>query len=146
MNVIDAYCGMGSITLNLAKRCKHVYGIEEVPQAIDDANENKVLNNVTNVDFICGKCEDKIKELVNKTDIDLIVVDPPRKGCDINFLEAVISMKIPKIVYVSCNVATLARDIKILEENGYKLNTAVPVDLFSFTNNIESIASLSLKK
>ena len=146
MNVIDAYCGMGSITLNLAKRCNHVYGIEEVPQAIDDANENKVLNNISNADFICGKCEDKIKELVNKTDIDLIVVDPPRKGCDINFLETVISMKIPKIVYVSCNVATLARDIKILEENGYKLNKAVPVDLFSFTNNIETVCSLYLKQ
>lgn len=145
MNVIDAYCGIGSITLNLAKKCKHVYGIEEVPEAIDDANENKKLNGITNAEFICGKCEEKIKELVGKTNIDLIVFDPPRKGCDIEFLNTVIDMNIPKIVYISCNVATLSRDLKILEDNGYKLIKADPVDLFSFTNHVEAVCSLVKK-
>ncbi|MBQ9448250.1 MAG: 23S rRNA (uracil(1939)-C(5))-methyltransferase RlmD [Acholeplasmatales bacterium] len=145
MTVIDAYCGMGSITLNLARKAKFVYGIEEVPQAIDDANENMKLNGISNASFICGKCEDKIREIVGKEHIDLIVVDPPRKGCDQAFLDTVIKMGIPKIVYISCNVATLARDIKILESNGYKLDKAEPVDLFSLTNNIETVCLLVKK-
>ena len=145
MNVIDAYCGMGSITLNLARRAKYVYGIEEVPAAIEDANENAKLNDITNVSFICGKCEDKIKEIVGKEHIDLIVVDPPRKGCDMTFINTVIKMKIPKIVYISCNVATLARDIKILLQKGYELDKAIPVDLFSLTNNIETVCLLVKK-
>ncbi len=145
MNVIDAYCGMGSITLNIAKRVNKVYGIEIVESAIKNANTNKELNGITNAEFILGPCEEKIKELVNLTNIDVIFFDPPRKGCDIEFLNTVISMEIPKIVYISCNIATCARDIKILEENGYKLETVVPTDLFPRTLHVESIALITRK-
>ena len=146
MNVIDAYCGMGSITLNIAKNVNKVYGIEIVPDAINNANSNKKLNNITNVEFICGKCEDKIKELVNREKIDVIFFDPPRKGCDIEFLKTVIDMKIPKIVYISCNIATAARDIKILEDAGYKLEEATPVDLFSSTLHVETVLMLTKRE
>lgn len=144
--VIDAYCGMGSITLNIAKRVKHVYGIEIVSKAIEDANKNKELNNISNATFICGKCEDEIKKLVKKTSIDVIFFDPPRKGCDQSFLDTVIEMKIPKIVYISCNIATCARDIKYLSAYGYELIEVTPVDLFSNSSHIESVSLLSLKK
>ena len=146
MNVIDAYCGMGSITLNIAKYVKHVYGIEVVEAAINNANNNKKLNNINNVDFICGKCEDEIKKLVSKEKIDCIFFDPPRKGCEKSFLDTVISMKIPKIIYISCNIATAARDIDILEKAGYKLISATPCDLFSKTSHVESVLLLNRKK
>ena len=139
MNVIDAYCGMGSITLNIAKNVNHVYGIEIVDAAIQNANNNKLLNNITNVDFICGKCEDEIKKLVSKGKIDCIFFDPPRKGCEKSFLDTVIEMNIPKIIYISCNIATAARDVEILEKAGYKLVSATPCDLFSRTSHCESI-------
>ena len=144
MNIIDAYCGMGSITLNLAKNAKFVYGIEIVPDAIINANKNKEINNISNAVFICGKCEDEIVKLVNKEKIDLIVFDPPRKGCDPKFLDTVIKMNIPKIVYISCNIATAKRDIDILINNGYVLNEVTPVDLFPKTSNCETVCSLSL--
>ena len=145
MNVIDAYCGMGSITLNIAKNVKHVYGIEIVPDAIKNANNNKIINNISNATFICGACEDEIKKLVNKEKIDLIFFDPPRKGCAKEFLDTVISMKIPKIIYISCGISTAARDIKILEENGYELKEITPCDLFSKTSHVESISLLVRK-
>ena len=145
MNVIDAYCGMGSITLNIAKNVNKVYGIEVVEDAIRNANENKELNNIFNAHFICGKCEYEIVKLVNKEKIDVIFFDPPRKGCDQKFLDTVIQMKIPKIIYISCGISSLARDLKYLLEHGYEVNEIVPVDLFSRTNNIETICSLYLK-
>ena len=145
MNAIDAYCGMGSITLNIAKHVSKVYGIEVVEDAINNANENKKLNNIENVEFICGKCEDEITKLVNKEKMDVIFFDPPRKGCDAKFLNTVISMKIPRIVYISCNIATCARDCKILIENGYEIKEIVPVDLFSRTSHVETVCLLSLK-
>ena len=145
MNVIDAYCGMGSITLNIAKYVKHVYGIEVVEAAIINANNNKKLNNINNVDFICGKCEDEIKKLVSKEKIDCIFFDPPRKGCEKSFLDTVISMQIPKIIYISCNIATAARDIDILEKAGYKLISATPCDLFSKTSHVETVCLLTKK-
>jgi len=145
MNVIDAYCGMGSITLNIAKNVNHVYGIEVVESAIINANKNKELNNISNATFICGKCEDEIVKLVNKEKIDVIFFDPPRKGCDEKFLSTVVSMNIPKIVYISCNVATMARDIGYLENKGYKLLEATPVDLFSRTSHVEVVTLLELK-
>lgn len=146
MNVIDAYCGMGSITLNIAKNVNKVYGIEVVEDAIRNANENKELNNIFNAHFICGKCEDEIVKLVNKEKIDVIFFDPPRKGCDQKFLDTVIQMKIPKIIYISCGISSLARDLKYLLEHGYEVNEIVPVDLFSRTNNIECVCTLSLAK
>lgn len=145
MNVIDAYCGMGSITLNIASRVNHVYGIEVVDDAIKNANNNKELNNISNATFICGKCEEEIIKLVNREKIDVIFVDPPRKGCDIKFLETVANMKISKIVYISCNVASLARDIKNLQGMGYELKEVTPVDLFNRTSHCESIGFLELK-
>lgn len=145
MNVIDAYCGIGSITLNLAKNAKFVYGIEIVPEAIENANKNKILNGIDNCSFICGKCEEEIKRISSNEKIDVIVFDPPRKGCDIEFLKTVINMKIPKIVYVSCNIATLTRDVDILEKNGYKLIEATPVNLFGSTIHVEVVALLYRK-
>ncbi len=145
MNVIDAYCGMGSITLNIAKHVNKVYGIEIVEDAIANANNNKKLNNISNAEFILGACEDKIKELSHLNNIDVIFFDPPRKGCDKSFLDTVIEMKIPKIVYISCNIATCARDIKILEDNGYKLIKAEPFDLFPRTLHVETVMLLIRK-
>lgn len=145
MNIIDAYCGIGSITLNLAKNAKYVYGIEVVDKAIINANHNKEINNINNVTFICGKCEDEIKKLVLKEQIDLIVFDPPRKGCDVEFLNTVINMQIPKIVYVSCNISTFKRDVEILEANNYKLIEVTPVNLFKSTLHVESVGYLIKK-
>ncbi len=145
MNVIDAYCGIGSITLNIAKKVNHVYGIEIVEDAIVNANNNKKMNGIENATFICGPCESQIKKLANLTNIDVVFFDPPRKGCDIEFLNTIIEMKIPKIIYISCNVATLARDIKVLKENGYELNEATPVDLFGKTSHVETICLLTRK-
>ena len=105
-----------------------------------------ILNSIDNVSFICGKCEEEIKKLVSKTNIDVIVFDPPRKGCDIEFLKTVIDMKIPKIVYVSCNIATFARDAEILEKNGYELIEATPVNLFGSTLHVESVCLLTLNE
>jgi 23S rRNA (uracil1939-C5)-methyltransferase len=145
MNVIDAYCGMGSITLNIAKKVNKVYGIEVVEDAIKNANENKELNGINNAHFICGKCEDEIVRLINKEKIDVIFFDPPRKGCEQKFLDTVIKMQIPKIIYISCGISSLARDLKYLLEHGYEVKQIVPTDLFSRTNNIETICLLSLK-
>ena len=146
MNVIDAYCGIGTITLNIAKRVNSVLGIEVVEDAINNANKNKEINKITNASFICGKCEDVITSIDKKNNYDVIFVDPPRKGCEISFLRTVIDMKIKKLIYISCNPATMARDIKILESSGYELEIVIPVDQFPRTNNIETIAILSLKK
>lgn len=145
MTVIDAYCGMGSITLNIAKRVKKVYGIEIVESAIENAKENMKLNNITNAEFICGACEDEIVKLVNKEKIDAIFFDPPRKGCDQKFLDTVINMQIPQIVYISCNVATCQRDCVYLEEHEYKVMEATPVDLFSRTLHVEAIVVINKK-
>ncbi|MCR5349380.1 MAG: 23S rRNA (uracil(1939)-C(5))-methyltransferase RlmD [Acholeplasmatales bacterium] len=146
MNVIDAYCGMGSITLNVAKKVNKVYGIEIVPEAIKNANTNKLINKIDNVEFICGPCENEIIKLTNKEKIDLIIFDPPRKGCDINFLNTVISMNIPKIVYVSCNISTAKRDIDILMKNNYALEEVTPCDMFSRTSHVETILLLTKKQ
>ena len=145
MNVIDAYCGIGSITLNIAKNVNHVYGIEIVEDAILNANNNKKINNIENATFICGPCEKEIKKLANLNNINIVFFDPPRKGCDVEFLNTIIEMKISKIIYISCNVATLARDIKVLEENGYELKEVTPVDLFSKTSHGETICLLNRK-
>lgn len=144
-NIIDAYCGVGSITLNLASRAKHVYGIEIVKEAVDNANYNKELNHIDNVDFICGKCEDKIIELAKLKDIDYIVVDPARKGCDQKFLDTVIKMNIKNIIYVSCLPQSLARDAKYLEEFGYKVVEDTPFDMFSQSGHVENVC-LIVKK
>ena len=144
MYVIDAYCGIGSISLNLTQKAGHVYGIEIVPQAVVNANENKKINNISNATFICGKCEDEIEKLVNIKDIDTIVVDPPRKGCEKKFLDTIIKMKIRKIIYISCLTQSLARDAKYLSEFGYQIDEVTPFDLFSHSYHTENVCLLTL--
>ncbi len=144
-NVIDAYCGVGSISLALAKDNKKVYGIEVIDKAINDANNNANYNNINNTEFILGKVEDKIEELIKRDQMDCIVVDPPRKGLERSVCECFIKSNIKKIVYVSCNPATLARDLSILKEKYVIVNSCL-VDMFPHTNHVETVVALSLKK
>ncbi|KAF0993815.1 23S rRNA (uracil(1939)-C(5))-methyltransferase RlmD [Geobacillus sp. TFV-3] len=144
--VIDAYCGIGTISLFLAKKAKHVYGVEIVPEAIEDARRNAELNSITNVTFEVGAAEDVIPRWYEEgIRADCLVVDPPRKGCDASLLETIIAMKPPRVVYVSCNPATLARDLRILEDGGYRTLEVQPVDMFPHTAHVESVAKLVLK-
>lgn len=143
--VFDAYCGIGTISLFLAKNCKKVYGIEIVPDAIKNAKENAKINNITNAQFFVGKSEDIIPKLIFEENIypDVIVVDPPRKGCDIALLDAIAKTNIKKLVYVSCDNATLARDINYLSNFGFKLDKIQPVDMFCMTTHIECVALIT---
>lgn len=141
--VIDAYCGTGTITLFLSKNAKKVYGVEIIDKAIENANKNAEMNNVENAEFILGESEVVIPNLINDgVRADVIMLDPPRKGCDIKLLDAITSVKVPKIVYVSCDPSTLARDLAILEEKGYKTLEVQPVDMFPHTPHIENVAVL----
>jgi 23S rRNA (uracil1939-C5)-methyltransferase len=144
--VIDTYCGTGTITLFLAKKAKKVYGIEIVEAAIKDANKNAENNNVTNTEFLVGDATDVMPELY-KIGVrpDVIVVDPPRAGCEKAVLENFAHLKPKRIVYVSCNPASLARDIAILSEFGYVAKEIQPVDMFSETSHIECVALLEKK-
>ncbi|WP_317366958.1 23S rRNA (uracil(1939)-C(5))-methyltransferase RlmD [uncultured Tyzzerella sp.] len=143
--VFDAYCGIGTISLFLAKNCKKVYGIEIVPDAIKNAISNAELNNINNAEFFVGKSEDVIPKLIFKENIcpDVIVVDPPRKGCDKILLDAISKTSIKKLVYVSCDNATLARDIDYLSNFGFKLAKIQPVDMFCMTTHIECVALIT---
>lgn len=139
--ILDAYCGVGSIGITLSSLVKKVYGIEIVPEAIQNAKENAKLNNIKNMEFLVGKVEDVINDLVD-VKFDAVIVDPPRKGCDESFLKVIIDKKIPKIIYVSCNVATLARDIKILSEH-YEVKRVKFVDMFPNSSDVETVVLLS---
>ncbi len=139
--IIDAYCGMGSITLNVAPYVKQIIGIEVVKSAIDNAIINAKMNGINNAKFILGKCEDKILEIIRSTKVNSIIFDPPRKGCDISFLNVIKETKINKIVYISCNVATLARDLNYLKDI-YKIVEVTPFDLFPRTSHVESVVLL----
>jgi len=145
--VWDLYCGIGTISLFLAKKAKCVYGVEIVPQAIEDAKQNALRNGITNAEFFVGAAEDvlpeKYRESGGSMRADVIVVDPPRKGCDEALLKTVVNMEPKRVVYVSCDPATLARDVKYLEENRYQLVKAQPVDMFPFTEHVESVVLLS---
>lgn len=142
--VIDLYCGIGTISLFLARNARKVYGIEEVPQAVQDAWRNARINGISNVEFIEGKAEDVIPDLVAAgLSADVVVLDPPRKGCDQAVLGALVRMAPPRIVYVSCNPATLARDLKFLAEHGYKVEEVQPVDMFPHTTHVECIVLMS---
>ncbi|MBC1487204.1 23S rRNA (uracil(1939)-C(5))-methyltransferase RlmD [Listeria seeligeri] len=144
--VIDAYCGIGSISLCLAKKAKHVYGVEIVDQAIQDARANAELNNLNNTTFETGKAEEVIPTWYKAGIVaDVLVVDPPRKGCDEKLLQTILAMKPKKVVYVSCNPGTLARDMKILSDGGYEANQVQPVDMFPMTTHIEAVTVLNLK-
>ena len=144
-NVIDAYCGIGTISLFLAQKAKKVYGVEIVPEAIEDANRNAALNEIDNVEFAVGEAEVVIPNWYKQgITADTLVVDPPRKGCDEALLQTIIEMKPKKVVYVSCNPATLARDLKVLESGGYKTIEVQPVDMFPQTTHCEAVAKLEL--
>ncbi|RXJ02434.1 23S rRNA (uracil(1939)-C(5))-methyltransferase RlmD [Anaerobacillus alkaliphilus] len=143
--VIDAYCGIGTISLFLAQQAKHVYGVEIVPEAISDAKRNAELNHMDNVDFAVGEAEKVIPWwYAQGIRADVIVVDPPRKGCDEALLDTILKMKPKRVVYVSCNPATLARDLRILEDGGYKTVEVQPVDMFPHTNHCEAVARIEL--
>jgi 23S rRNA (uracil1939-C5)-methyltransferase len=144
-SVIDAYCGIGTISLFLAQKAKKVFGVEVVPEAIEDAKRNAELNGMTNVEFEAGEAEIVIPKWYKEgNSADVLVVDPPRKGCDETFLQTIIEMKPKKVVYVSCNPATLARDLRILEDGGYKTVEVQPVDMFPQTTHVECVAGIQL--
>ncbi len=140
--VADAYSGVGTIALSLAKRCKSVAGIEYVKEAVLDAQKNAARNNIANAEFYEGAVEAVLPELIKHQRFDAIVLDPPRKGCERAALDAVIESNAKKVVYVSCNPATLARDAKILCEGGYSLLKATPVDMFPQTAHVEAVMVL----
>lgn len=144
--VFDAYCGTGTITLFLSQKAKKVYGVEIIPQAIDNAWINAKENKVENVEFFVGESEVVIPDLINKgVKADVVVVDPPRKGCDKKLLDAITNIDAKKIVYVSCDPSTLGRDLAILEENGYKTLEVQPVDMFPNTSHVETVVKLNRK-
>lgn len=159
-SVWDLYCGIGTISLFLAKKAGQVYGVEIVPQAIDDAKNNAKINNIDNAEFFVGKAEEVVPAFYEKqagiqpdnaesesteydmTRPDVVVVDPPRKGCDEKLLDTIVSMSPDRIVYVSCDSATLARDLKVLVERGYRVEKVQPVDQFSNTVHVENAVLL----
>lgn len=144
--VFDAYCGTGTITLFLSQKAKKVYGVEIIPQAIDNAWINAKENKVENVEFFVGESEVVIPDLINKgVKADVVVVDPPRKGCDKKLLDAITNIDAKKIVYISCDPSTLGRDLQVLEENSYKTLEVQPVDMFPNTAHIENVALLIKK-
>lgn len=144
--VWDLYCGIGTISLFMAKRARQVYGVEIVGQAIADARENARRNNIDNASFYVGKAEEVLPKLYQEKGIraDVICVDPPRKGCDEACLETIVKMAPKRIVYVSCDSATLSRDLKYLCANGYELRRARAVDLFAQTVHVESVIMMQL--
>ena len=143
--VWDLYCGIGTISLFLAKQAGKVYGVEIVPDAIRDARQNAERNGITNAEFFVGKAEEVLPEKYEKEGIhaDVIVVDPPRKGCDERCLEIMVKMQPERIVYVSCDSATLARDVKYLRENGYEIVRGRGCDMFPGTVHVETVVLLS---
>ena len=149
--VWDMYCGIGTISLFLSQKAKQVYGVEIVPQAIEDAKRNAELNGITNTEFFVGKAEDVVTDIYSSgrdgSRADVVVVDPPRKGCDKKLLDTLVEMKPGRIVYVSCDPATLARDIKILSESGgYSLEKYTVCDMFSHSGHVETVALIERRK
>ena len=140
--VWDLYCGIGTISLFLAQKAGQVYGVEIVPQAIEDAKKNAEINGIKNARFYVGKAEEVLPRFPEKR-ADVIVVDPPRKGCDRTLLETILEMQPEKVVYVSCDPATLARDLKVLCGGGYELKKVRAVDMFPMTVHVETVVLLS---
>jgi 23S rRNA (uracil1939-C5)-methyltransferase len=145
--VWDLYCGIGTISLFLAEKAKQVYGVEIIPQAIEDARENAKLNGIGNAEFFVGAAEEVLPEKYRKEQIyaEVIVVDPPRKGCEESLLDTIVEMAPEKVVYVSCDPATLGRDIKYLSSRGYELKKVQPVDQFPHTGHVETVCLLVRK-
>ena len=144
--VFDLYCGIGTIGIFAAKYAKKVYGIEIVEEAIKDAKKNAKLNQIDNIEFIAGDVEKLLDKLIydKKIKPDVVFVDPPRKGLDTNTIENLLKIKPKKIVYISCNPATLIRDLSKLEEK-YDINEITPVDLFPYTSHVECVTILKLR-
>lgn len=144
--VIDAYCGIGSISLFLARKAGHVYGVEIVPEAIEDAKRNAELNGIENTTFEAGPAEVVMPRWRKEgIEADIIVVDPPRKGCDPALLDTILELQPERVVYVSCNPSTLARDLRILEDGGYRTVEVTPVDMFPHTTHVECTVLLKWK-
>ena len=145
--VFDLYCGIGTISLFLAKKTKKLIGVEILQEAVDAATYNAKINNIDNAEFYCGTAEDITPKLYDDgLKADVVVVDPPRKGCDKILLETMIKMQPSRIVYVSCNPSTLARDLKYLTENGYEVCEVQPVDMFPWTEHVEAAVLLQRQK
>jgi 23S rRNA (uracil1939-C5)-methyltransferase len=144
--VFDAYCGTGTISLFLSKKAKMVYGVEIIPQAIENAKENAKANGIYNAKFIVGKSEEEIPRLIKQgIKADVVVVDPPRKGCEESLLKALAEIEPRRIVYVSCDPATLARDLSVLDNLGYKTLEIQPVDMFPQGHHVECVARIERK-
>lgn len=142
--VLDSYCGVGTIGICASDSAKLVLAVENNKDAVIDAKKNAKLNNIKNIDFVCADAKDYIAELkADDVKIDVAFVDPPRAGCSKEFLDSIISMNIKTVVYISCNIETQARDIRLLKKFGYKVEAIQPVDMFPFTQHIECIAKLT---
>ena len=142
--LFDLYCGIGTIGIFASSYVKKVYGIEIVEQAIEDAKENAKINNVENIEFFAGDVEKIFSNLMEKKQVypDVIIVDPPRKGLDNNTINNILAVKPKKVVYISCNPATMVRDMKLLSEN-YEISNIQPVDMFPFTSHVECVCVLN---
>ncbi len=143
-NIMELYCGTGTISLAMADKVNHITAVEIIPKAIENAKINAQLNGITNIDFICDDAKNTAAKLAEQNiSFDTLVVDPPRKGCSGEVLDAIVKISPKKIIYISCNSSTLARDIKILAEHGYSLQKASAVDLFPRTSHVETVVLLS---
>ena len=141
------YCGIGTISIFVAENSKKVYGVEVVPQAVKNAKENAEINGIRNVEFTLGEAEKVVPKMYeNGITADVVFVDPPRKGCDEKLLNTIIAMKAEKIVYISCNPATLARDLKYLTDNGYEVKEVQPVDMFPQTRTYRKCCTSKVEK
>jgi 23S rRNA (uracil1939-C5)-methyltransferase len=143
--VFDLFCGTGTIGLYLASQSKNIIGIESVAQAVADAKINAEVNGIYNAAFVCGEAEKEIARLYSEgVYADVIVIDPPRKGCEISLLNTIIKMKPDRVVYVSCNPSTLARDLAILcKEGDYGIESVQPVDMFPYSSHVECVVLMS---
>jgi len=144
---LDLYCGIGTIGIFAAKHFKKVYGIEIIPEAIENAKENAEINDINNIEFYAGDVEQLLPKIIeqNKIAPNVVFVDPPRKGLDKNTINILCNLEPKKIIYISCNPATLARDIAMLEEK-YQLKEVQPVDMFPYTSHVECCSVLYLKQ
>jgi len=142
--VLDAYCGIGSIGLCIADKVRQVIGVEEIPEAVADAQFNQKLNNIDNISFLTGTVEDVLPEIIQQQKFTTVILDPPRKGVDTNSLLTIAEHKISQILYVSCNPMTLVRDVNLLVEKGYRVKEIAPFDMFPQTWHIETLVKLSL--
>jgi 23S rRNA (uracil1939-C5)-methyltransferase len=142
---LDCYSGTGSIALHLAREGAHVIGIEVVPEAIGDAKLNAELNHISGAEFRVGRVESELPGILEEGSVDMAVLDPPRKGSESEVLGALLQAKIPRLVYVSCNPSSLARDLAILAEGGYELREVQPVDMFPQTSHVECVVLMSTR-